>query len=129
MTGAMEVALGKVTTGAFGNNEALMKSVLTAGEAAGERTWELPTFDEYKEQYESDVADFKNIGGRPAGSITAAMFIGEFVGDAAWVHLDIAGTSRTESTKGYTPKGATGVAVRTLARLAQVLASRGPAKI
>jgi leucyl aminopeptidase len=122
LTGAMEVALGKVTTGAFGNDEALMKAVLAAGAVAGERVWELPTFDEYKEQYKSDVADFKNIGGRPAGSITAAMFIGEFVGDAAWVHLDIAGTSTTTKIKGHNTKGATGVPVRTLVALAQGLA-------
>ncbi len=122
LTGAVKVALGKVTTGAFGNDEALMKAVLAAGAEAGERVWELPTFDEYKEQYKSDVADFKNIGGRPAGSITAAMFIGEFVGDAAWVHLDIAGTSTSSKPKGHTTKGATGVPVRTLVALAQGLA-------
>ena len=69
------------------------------------------------------MADIKNTGGSTAGSITGAQIIGEFADGAAWVHLDIAGTSRTESTKGYTPKGATGVAVRTLARLAQILAS------
>jgi leucyl aminopeptidase len=118
----MEVALGKVTTGAFGNDRALLDAVLAAGIATGERVWEMPTFDEYKEQYKSDVADLKNIGGRAAGSITAAMFIGEFVGDAAWVHLDIAGTSTTSKLKGWNTKGATGVPVRTLVHLAQALA-------
>ena len=126
LTGAMEVALGKVTTGAFGNNRDLLDAVLAAGNATGEKTWEMPTFDEYREQYKSDVADFKNIGGRPAGSITGAMFIGEFVGDAAWVHLDIAGTSTTSKTKGWATKGATGVPVRTLVALAQGLASASP---
>ncbi len=122
LTGAMEVALGKVTTGAFGNDRALLDAVLAAGIATGERVWEMPTFDEYKEQYKSDVADLKNIGGRAAGSITAAMFIGEFVGDAAWVHLDIAGTSTTSKLKGWNTKGATGVPVRTMVHLAQALA-------
>jgi len=122
LTGAMEVALGKVTTGAFGNDRDLLDAVLAAANGVGERTWEMPTFDEYREQYKSDVADLKNIGGRPAGSITGAMFIGEFVGDAAWVHLDIAGTSTTSKTKGHQTKGATGVPVRTLVALAQGLA-------
>jgi leucyl aminopeptidase len=123
LTGAMEVALGNVTTGAFGNDRDLLDAVLSAAGAAGEKTWEMPTFDEYREQYKSDVADFKNIGGRPAGSITGAMFIGEFVGDAAWVHLDIAGTSTSSKVNGHQTKGATGVPVRTLVALAQGLAS------
>ncbi len=124
LTGAMEVALGKVATGAFGNDRSLMDAVLSAGKESGEKIWEMPTFDEYREQYESDVADLKNVGGRPAGSITGAMFIGEFVGDAAWVHLDIAGTVRSSRVKGWTTKGATGVPVRTLVHLALSLAAR-----
>ena len=83
----------------------------------------MPTFEEYREQYESDVADLKNVGGRPAGSITGAMFIGEFVGDAAWVHLDIAGTARNSKVGGWNTKGATGVPVRTLVQLALSLAA------
>jgi leucyl aminopeptidase len=123
LTGAISTSLGKICSGVFGSDQALVDSVLEAGAHTGERFWQLPMYDEYREQYKSDVADMKNTGGAPAGSITGAQIIGEFADGAAWVHLDIAGTSRTESTKGYTPKGATGVAVRTLARLAQILAS------
>ncbi len=123
LTGAVSTSLGKICSGVFGSDQALVDSVLEAGAHTGERFWQMPMYDEYREQYKSDVADMKNTGGSPAGSITGAQIIGEFADGAAWVHLDIAGTSRTESTKGYTPKGATGVAVRTLARLAQELAS------
>ena len=122
LTGAISVALGKVCTGAFGNDQELTDHVAAAGDGVGERIWELPTYDEYKEQYKSDVADFKNTGGRAAGSITGAQLIGEFAKGASWVHLDIAGTSKTDKLKGYNPKGATGVPVRTLVRLAQDLA-------
>jgi leucyl aminopeptidase len=73
--------------------------------------------EEYKEQNKSDVADIKNTGGRNAGAITAAWFLGEFVGDTPWVHLDIAGTSLPEKERGYLVKGATGVPVRTLINL------------
>ena len=124
LTGAMVVALGKITTGAFGNDRDLMDAVIAAGKQVGEKIWEMPTFDEYREQYKSDVADLKNIGGRPAGSITAAMFIGEFVGDTPWVHLDIAGTSSTSKQNGWETKGATGVPVRTLVQLARALATK-----
>jgi leucyl aminopeptidase len=121
LTGAMEVALGNLTTGAFGNNRSLLDATLESGHRVGESIWEMPTFDEYREQYKSDIADLKNIGGRGAGSITGAMFIGEFVDDAAWVHLDIAGTARSSKLKGWATKGATGVPVRTLIQLTQAL--------
>ena len=123
LTGAMITALGDVATGAFGADQPLVDAVLAAGAAVGERIWQLPTYDDYREQYKSDVADFKNTGGRPAGSITGAQLIGEFAEGAAWVHLDIAGTSKTDKLKGHNPKGATGVPVRTLVRLAQDLAA------
>ena len=122
LTGAMVVALGNVCTGAFGNDQQLTDAVVEAGRRMGERIWQMPTFDDYKEQFKSDVADFKNTGGRAAGSITGAQLIGEFAKGASWVHLDIAGTSKTDKAKGYNPKGATGVPVRTLVRLAQDLA-------
>ncbi len=122
LTGAMQVALGNICTGAFGNNQALMDKVLKAGEQAGEYIWQMPMFEEYKEQNKSDVADIKNSGGRPAGSITAAQFLAEFAEDTPWVHLDIAGTSDTDKEKGYQVKGATGVPVRTLINLAKALA-------
>ena len=121
LTGAVVVALGDLCTGAFGNDQAFTDQVVAAGSEAGERIWQLPTYDEYKEQFKSDIADIKNTGGRGAGSITGAQIIGEFVDGASWVHLDIAGTSRSNRTKGHNPKGATGVAVRTLVRLAMNL--------
>ena len=78
----------------------------------------MPVFDDYKDQLKSEIADFTNTGGRPGGAITAALFIKEFVGELPWVHMDIAGTAWAEEAKPYQPKGATGVAVRTLAELA-----------
>ena len=80
--------------------------------------WPLPLFDEYREQLKSDIADLINTGGRPAGSITAAMFLKEFTGGLPWVHIDIAGTAWAEEARPYLPKGPSGVAVRTLAELA-----------
>ena len=123
LTGAIITALGDVATGAFGSDQPLIDAVLEAGNAVGERIWQFPTYDDYRGQYKSDVADFKNTGGRAAGSITGAQLIGEFATGAAWVHLDIAGTSKTDKLKGYNPKGATGVPVRTLVRLAEDLAA------
>jgi leucyl aminopeptidase len=79
--------------------------------------WPLPLYDDYKEQLRSEIADFTNSGGRAAGSITAALFLKEFSGGLPWAHLDIAGTAWAEEAKPFQPKGATGVAVRTLAEL------------
>ncbi len=123
LTGACVVALGEICTGAFGNNQPLMDRVLAAAKEAGELTWQMPMFDEYKEQNKSDVADIKNTGGRPAGAITAAQFLAEFAGDTPWVHLDIAGTNMTEKEKGYLVKGATAAPLRTLVNLVMGLAS------
>jgi leucyl aminopeptidase len=117
LTGACMVALGNVCTGAFGNNQELTSKVIAAGNEVGEFIWQLPMYDDYKEQLKSDIADIKNIGGRYGGAITAAKFLEEFVNKTPWVHLDIAGTSDTDKEKGYLVKGATGVPVRTLANL------------
>jgi leucyl aminopeptidase len=122
LTGGIRVALGDVCTGAFGNNQDLMDKVVAAGNEAGERAWQMPMFEEYKEQNKSDVADLKNSGGRNASSITAAQFLSEFAGDTPWVHLDIAGTSLTERERGYVVKGATAVPTRTLVNLVMALA-------
>ncbi len=122
LTGAVRVALGDVTVGVFGNNEELSKKVMAAAAEAGERMWQMPMFEEYKEQYKSDVADVKNTGGRYGGAITAAQFVGEFVGDTPWVHLDIAGTSLAKKEKDHVVKGATGVTVRTLINMVMNLA-------
>ncbi len=122
LTGACRVALGDVCSGAFGNNQELVDKVITAGAEAGELIWQMPMYEQYKEQNKSDVADIKNVGGRYAGAITAARFLAEFVGDTPWVHLDIAGTSLSDKERAYLVKGATGVAVRTLVNLVLSLA-------
>jgi len=122
LTGACVIALGTVCTGAFTNNQSLVDKVIAAGTEAGELIWQMPMYDQYKEQNKSDVADIKNVGGRDAGPITAALFLAEFAGDTPWVHLDIAGTSMTDKEKGYLVKGATGVPVRTLVNLVLSLA-------
>ena len=117
LTGAIVVALGKVTSGIFGTPESWVEQVRRVADRAGDRVWPLPIFDEYAEQLKSDIADMINTGGRPAGSITAAMFLKEFSGGLPWVHMDIAGTAWAEEARPYLPKGPSGVAVRTLAEL------------
>jgi Leucyl aminopeptidase len=119
LTGACVVALGAVASGVMTNNRDLCRRVLDAAGAAGEKMWELPMFEEYKEQIKSDIADLKNTGGRQAGAIIAGLFIGAFAADTPWVHIDIAGTVESDKEKGYNVKGATGVGVRTLVRLAE----------
>ena len=118
------MALGKLCSGAFGNNQRLIDKVIAAGNATGELIWQLPMYDEYKEQLRSDIADIKNIGGRYGGAITAAKFLENFVGKTPWVHLDIAGTMDSDKEKGYLVKGATGVPVRTLANVVLSLAKQ-----
>ena len=122
LTGAVVVALGKLFTGGFGNDQGFTDQVVAAGNQVGERIWQLPIDEGYKQQYKSDLADIKNTGGRGAGSIVGAQIIEEFSDGASWVHLDIAGTSSSEATKGYNLKGPTGVPVRTLVNLARNLA-------
>jgi leucyl aminopeptidase len=118
LTSACHIALGNDCSGVFGNNQELVDKLIAASAVAGELMWQLPMYEQAKEQLKSEVADVKNVGGRWGGAITAAHFLAEFVGDTPWVHLDIAGTSLAEKERGYTVKGATGVAVRTLANLA-----------
>jgi leucyl aminopeptidase len=113
LTGACVIALGHTATGVFGTDEALVAEVLAAGKRAGEPGWSMPLWDEYKELIKSDVADIKNSGGRPAGAITAAMFLKEFTDSYPWVHLDIAGTAYSESDLVAIPKGPTGVPTAT----------------
>ena len=122
LTGACRVALGDICTCAFGNNQEVINKVIKAGEEAGEKIWQLPMFEEYKEKNKSDVADIKNSGGRYGGAITAAQFLSEFSQDTPWTHLDIAGTSFASKEKAYVVKGATGVMVRTLVNFAMGLA-------
>jgi len=123
LTGACVVALGKICSGAFTNNQELVDKVIAAGAEAGERIWQMPMYEEYKEQNKSDVADIKNAGNRYGGAITAAQFLAEFVGDTPWVHLDIAGTNMADKEQGYLVKGATGVPVRTLVNFVLSLAN------
>ncbi len=122
LTGAIVVALGNVATGIMGHDQPLIDAVLAASKATGEKMWQLPMFDEYKEQIRSDWADVKNTGGRGAGSITAGFFLSEFTDGTPWAHLDIAGTFLSKKEKGHLVKGATGVPTRTLIRLVQDLA-------
>jgi leucyl aminopeptidase len=114
LTGACVVALGNHAIGVLGNNERLIGELKTAGEQCGERAWQLPLWEEYYDQIKSDVADMKNTGGRPGGTITAAAFLSKFVGDAVWAHLDIASTDWSDRERAYIPKGATGVGTRLL---------------
>jgi leucyl aminopeptidase len=114
LTGAMTVALGNVRFGVFANNDKVWTDLEKAADAAGERVWRMPLDREYEDQIKSDVADIKNTGGRPAGSITAAKFLQHFAGDTPWAHLDIAGVMSASSDKGVLVKGNSGMPVRTL---------------
>lgn len=112
LTGAIEIALGNETSGLMSNNDALADRLLEAGSKTFERAWRLPLFEEYRDQLKSDIADIKNTGGRAGGSITAAMFLQEFVGDTPWAHFDIAGTAYLNESRRYHPKHGTGIGVR-----------------
>jgi leucyl aminopeptidase len=124
LTGAISVALGNVAFGVFANSDALTGRINDASAASGEKCWQLPMFPEYKELNKSNVADVKNSGGRGAGSISAALFLKEFVDDRPWAHLDIAGVDFFEKEKGVRVKGASGIPVRTLVNLVLDLAER-----
>jgi leucyl aminopeptidase len=93
LTGACVIALGHHQTGIMSNDDALAKSIVDAGNAAGDRGWHLPLGEEYAEQLKSNFADFANVGGREAGAITAGCFLGKFADGMTWAHLDIAGTA------------------------------------
>nr|WP_092067807.1 leucyl aminopeptidase [Dendrosporobacter quercicolus]NSL46787.1 leucyl aminopeptidase [Dendrosporobacter quercicolus DSM 1736]SDL63882.1 leucyl aminopeptidase [Dendrosporobacter quercicolus] len=118
LTGACVVALGDVASGVITNDQDWCRRLFTAAEHCGEKLWQLPAYEEYKEQIKSDIADIKNSGGRKAGMVTAGLFIEKFAAGTPWAHIDIAGTSDITAIKGYNPKGATGVSVRTLIQLA-----------
>ena len=118
LTGAVAVALGNVNTGVFANDEKFLELLLASARSCGEKLWPLPLDEDYGEQIRSYIADLKNTGGRYGGAITAAMFLKEFCADTPWLHLDIAGTAWMDEAKPYMARGASGVAVRTLATLA-----------
>jgi leucyl aminopeptidase len=117
LTGAVTIALGNICTGVFGWNQEWVNRVLASAAATGEKMWQLPVDEDYREQYKSLVADLANTGGRYGGAITGAMFVGEFAGETPWVHLDIAGTRWANEEKPYLAKGPTGAALRTLVHL------------
>ena len=119
LTGAIGVALGHYNVGAFTNNQEFLDRLLTASRQAGEKMWQLPLDEEYKEYLKSAFADLPNVGGRYAGSITAAWFLREFADPTPWIHLDIAATAYMEDPKPWIAKGPTGIAVRTFVQLAQ----------
>jgi leucyl aminopeptidase len=118
LTGAIVVALGHLNVGLFGNDDALIARVLSSAKAEGEKMWQMPIEDDYKDYLKSAFADLPNVGGRWGGAITAAMFLKEFADPAPWVHLDIAGTAWLDDGKPWLAKGPTGVPVRTMVRLA-----------
>lgn len=119
LTGSIVVALGTVNIGGFTNNQQFFEKFAGAAKIEGEKTWQMPMDEEYKESLKSAFADIHNIGGRPAGSVTAAWFLREAVGDTPWIHLDIAGTAWLDDAKPYMAKGASGVGVRSFVRLAE----------
>jgi len=121
LTGACVVALGHHTSGLFGSDAEWTSAVQSAANAAGDRVWPMPIYEETKDQIKSQIADLLNTGGRPGGACTAAAFLKEFAGSLPWAHLDIAGTAWAESNRGYMPKGPTGAGVRLLIELARTV--------
>jgi len=125
LTGACRIALGTSYSGLFANDQPWAEKVLKAAKQAGEKVWQMPMPEEYKEQNKSEIADIKNTGDRYGGAITAALFLAEFAGNTPWVHLDIAGPAFSTKESGYIVKGGTGVGVRTLIELALSEAEQG----
>ncbi len=121
LTGACVIALGHVATGLFANDQKLADEILAAGDDAWDRVWQMPLWEDYQEQLRSNFADMANIGGRPAGSVTAACYLARFTRKMRWAHLDIAGTAWRSGRD----KGSTGRPVPLLVRLALRKAGRG----
>src|SRR6202795_4592517 len=118
LTGAIVVALSNINVGVFGSDQAWTDKLLASAKAAGEKMWQMPMDDEYREFIKGSFADIQNISsGKGGGSITGAWFIREFAGDSPWIHLDIAGTAWNDDAKPWLAKGPTGVALRTLVHL------------
>jgi leucyl aminopeptidase len=125
LTGAVVTALGQGISGLLASHDGLADRMLAGAEAAGERMWRLPLFEEYKEGLKSDVADLNNVSSqRGAGAIMAGLFMRDFTGGIPWAHLDIAGTAFTEREHPLGPKGATGIGVRTVLNHLLALAGR-----
>lgn len=124
LTGSVVIGLGNHAIGLMGNRDELVDEVRAAGERTGERCWPLPLWAEYRRQLDSPVADLQNVGGRPAGTITAGWFLREFAGDVPWAHLDIAGTAWRDEDRPYLRKGATGVPTRLFVEWVRARAER-----
>lgn len=124
LTGAVSIALGDVNAAVLGTDQELIDEIIAAGHEVGEKFWQLPLDKEYSKQIKSDIADIKNVGGRKAGTITAAAFLKEFADGVSWAHLDIAGTAWGDEAKPYRSKGPTGIALRTLLRLVKRAANK-----
>jgi len=116
LTGACLVALGNRYSGIMGNDQGLMDKLVDSGNLAGEKLWQLPLADEYREDMKSPIADLKNSGAGYGGAITAGIFLESFVGKTKWAHIDIAGPSWTDKPLPYIPRGGTGVMVSTMVR-------------
>ncbi|HTD50509.1 MAG TPA: M17 family metallopeptidase, partial [Acidimicrobiia bacterium] len=124
LTGAVTVALGDKIAGLMGTDDGWNTQVRDAADRVGERTWPLPLPDDYRKLLDSDVADLRNIGtAGGGGTLTAGLFLREFVTGAPWVHLDVAGTARASTDDGYTARGGTGYGVRTFIELARTFRS------
>jgi leucyl aminopeptidase len=117
LTGAATLGLGRRHAPVYATSEPLQSALVTAGDLAGERLWPMPLVPDYRDSLDSSIADLRNIGdpdkGYSGGSITAALFLREFVGDVPWAHLDIAGTGRADTDEDELSKGPTGFGVRT----------------
>jgi len=114
LTGACSIALGDEAMAMMGTSEKVMDRLRAASEETGEKVWQMPLFDEYKDYIKSDIADLKNISGSTGGLVTSGCFLKEFAGDMPWAHLDIASTAWTDKDRPYIPKGATGIGMRLL---------------
>lgn len=125
LTGAIIIALGSEHAGLFSNDDDLSVAITTAGMATGEKVWRLPLGDAYDKQIKSDIADMKNVGGREAGSITAAQFLQRFVKDTPWAHIDIAGVTWSKKDSPTVPKGGTAFGVRLLNQLVETRYEKG----
>jgi leucyl aminopeptidase len=126
LTGAVVISLGHASSAAVTNDERFGAEFLAAAKPTGERYWQMPYYEDYTLAMKSDIADLKNTGGRPAGTLTAAAFLREFVDDTPWVHLDIAGTAYLDTEFPWQAKGPTGVPVRAFVALVESLAGAHP---
>jgi leucyl aminopeptidase len=121
LTGGCIVAFGDVTAAIMGNRQRRIDVFLKIAHKTGEKHWQLPLFEEYKRQIKSDIADMKNSGGRKASTITAGLFLQNFVSKADWLHIDIAGKEFNDKAEFHRPKGGTGFGVRTLCEYVRTL--------